>query len=134
MLSRAFGFVLAIALTSGATACSSDAPAPAASPDGGDGCPTGEKKNEAGQCRIVLPPATCTPGTMPRMGERECQPVGFTACAAGFVADESGWGCREVVSAVACKGATRDALGRTENNGSKVGNGTIPLPAPLPHL
>ena len=114
MLSRAFAFIVAIALMSGASACSSDAPAQASGPDGGDGCPAGEKKNEAEKCSVVLPPATCAPGTMPRMGESECQPVGFTACAAGFVADESGWGCREVVSAVACKGATRDALGRTD--------------------
>ncbi len=113
MLPRAIAFIALIALSSGAVACSSDAPA-ASSADGGDGCLVGEKRNEVGKCSLVLPPSTCAPGTMPRMGERECQPVGFSACAAGFVADESGWGCREVVSAVACTGATRDALGRTD--------------------
>jgi Right handed beta helix region len=127
MRTRGLAFVVAIVLSTAATSCSDDPPSSSASnADGGDGCPAGEKKNEAGKCGIVLPPATCAVGTMPRMGERECQPVGFSACAPGFVADESGWGCREVASATACKGATRDALGRADC--APVGDCGAPFP------
>jgi hypothetical protein len=44
-------------------------------------------------------------------GETACSPVGWTDCKDGFEADPSGWGCREVLPASACTGATREALG-----------------------
>lgn len=59
----------------------------------------------------ALPPVTCPAGTMPKLLEAACVSVGTTACAAGFEADGSGWGCTAVVPATACGHDTRARLG-----------------------
>lgn len=83
-------------------------------------CPAGFERDattletpEAAGCRDVQPDAECAPGTMPALGSRECQPVGWTKCPTGFTRAASGWGCDEVLPTVACAGATRESLGST---------------------
>ena len=56
-------------------------------------------------------PVACANGTMPKLPEAACVPVGTTACAAGFETDPTGWGCAAVVPAKPCGGDTRARLG-----------------------
>ncbi|MHB8878513.1 MAG: right-handed parallel beta-helix repeat-containing protein, partial [Myxococcaceae bacterium] len=65
-----------------------------------------------GECEPLLPEGDCSPGTMPVLGQRFCQPVGWTACGEGFEPEPSGWGCREVLPPAACTGATFEVLGQ----------------------
>ncbi|MFH2005902.1 MAG: DUF1565 domain-containing protein [bacterium] len=60
-------------------------------------CATGlfESDGEGG-CEPILPDHTCPPGTMEMLGHTECQPVGVTACAAGFESDGEG-GCNAIL-------------------------------------
>ena len=56
-------------------------------------------------------PVACATGTMPKLPEAACVPVGTTACAAGFETDPTGWGCAAVVPAKPCGRDTRARLG-----------------------
>lgn len=79
-------------------------------------------------CEPIVPPGACAPGTMARLGEETCAPVGWTKCPAGFEADPLGWGCRDVLPSTACTGATLDALGSTSCQ--PIGDCTAPFPPP----
>jgi hypothetical protein len=70
-----------------------------------------ETTPEGDACRPVVAHGACAAGTMPKLGEPECQPVGTPACAEGFAADPSGWGCVAVAAKATCEGASREALG-----------------------
>lgn len=96
-------------------------------------CPAGFERDtstpetpEANACRDVQPDADCAPGTMPMLGSRDCQAVGWTECPAGFAVAPSGWGCAEVLPAKACTGATRESLGSTTCQ--PVGDCNAPFP------
>lgn len=52
-------------------------------------------------CEPTLPPAACGPGTMAILGNAECQAVGVTSCASGFMSDGAG-GCTAVLPATKC--------------------------------
>lgn len=82
----------------------------------------------ANACRDVQPDAGCAPGTMPTLGSRDCAPVGWTTCPAGFTKAASGWGCDEVLPASACSGATRESLGSATC--VPVGDCSAPFPPP----
>src|SRR2546423_3836813 len=50
---------------------------------------------------------------MPATGPRDCVPVGWNNCPAGFAPDPSGWGCTDISPAQPCSGATLETLGST---------------------
>jgi hypothetical protein len=78
------------------SACSSSSSSPAAA-----------SSTDAGSGR------TCAVGTITQP-DGTCAPAEFAvACATGFAADPSGYGCRDVLPADPCTGATRAALGST---------------------
>ncbi len=56
---------------------------------------------DSGTCKPILPAAECPAGTMPMIGQTECQPVGVQACGAGFVKDGTG-GCKAILPAAPC--------------------------------
>lgn len=78
----------------------------AACSSGGAGVST-----EEGSSTPALPPSSCDPGTMPKLPEGTCAPVGTTACADGFDADPSGWGCRAILPTATCPVGKRASLG-----------------------
>lgn len=61
----------------------------------------------------VSPADDCAAGTRAVLGNPTCQPVAATTCASGFVADPSGWGCRDVQPDAECSGASLETLGQT---------------------
>lgn len=86
------------ALGLGLVACSSD-PAPneaTAPPCEGDGCP----------------PAACTEVER-TSDDGKCVPLGTGACAEGFAADPSGFGCQEILPATDCAAGAMPVLGET---------------------
>lgn len=95
------GLWTAIAL--GLAACASPSPEEKAPPPS-DTPTTAWTDVVAGECPV---------GTRPSVGNAACVAVGTKGCPAGFVADPSGWGCRDVQPASACEGATRESLGNT---------------------
>ncbi len=84
-----------------AVAC--DASSPAGGGGAGDGGPS------VGSGAV---PDSCPAGEAPLPDSDRCTPIG-PRCAAGFERHASGHGCVPLHSGVACKGATRDALGET---------------------
>ena len=60
---------------------------------------------------IMLPPAFCPPGTMGKVGNETCQPVGWSQCPSGFEPDSSGWGCKDILPETPCNGASIARLG-----------------------
>jgi len=117
MISRRWLSVLGLAVAALAPACGGGGTAGDAAPTPpaptADSCPEGFALDAAlGACTEVLPPAECGPGTMPEIGKRECQPVGWTgACPEGFVRDASGFACVDKLAPrAACAGATREDL------------------------
>lgn len=66
-----------------------------------------------GICREIAAAGPCADGTYPMLGQRDCQPVGFVQCPAGFALQPAHGGCQAVVSATACTGATREAFGQS---------------------
>jgi hypothetical protein len=115
----------------GAPACTEGAPGCLGWVD----CPPGFEKDTslaaipgANACRDIQPDADCAPGTMPTLGSRDCAPVGWTTCPAGFTQAASGWGCDEVLPTSVCTGATRESLGSTSC--TPVGDCNAPFPPP----
>lgn len=51
---------------------------------------------------------------MPVLGDAACRPVGWIGCPAGFEADPSGWGCRDIVPAADCPPGTMPVLGERQ--------------------
>ncbi|MFH2007015.1 MAG: right-handed parallel beta-helix repeat-containing protein [bacterium] len=78
-------------------------------------CATGlfEPDGEDG-CAPILPEHSCPAGTMEQLGLTECQPVGVTACGAGFESDGEG-GCDAVLppGPDPCPSGTIALLGHT---------------------
>ncbi|MFO0660851.1 MAG: hypothetical protein U0165_13615 [Polyangiaceae bacterium] len=67
-------------------------------------CAAGFAPDELGKvCLPVLPASPCPDGTMPVLGQTECQPVGIpaSACAPGFNFDNQG-GCAPVLPEQSC--------------------------------
>jgi hypothetical protein len=92
-------------------------------------CPAGFFEADDGRfCAPWIPEERCPPGTMPRLGEDACVPVGPASCPAGFEVDPSGWGCRDVIPGYGCTGATREALG--DETCRPVGDCEAPFPPP----
>ncbi len=90
-------------------------------------CPPGWKSAESGSaCDAIVADTPCPAGTMPVIGQAECQPVLPPLCAAGFTPDPSGWGCADILPASLCAGATREAVGQTECQ--PVGDCSAPFP------
>lgn len=74
-------------------------------PEPDAGCP------ECAPADLPLAAGDCPPGAMAKLGERDCSAVGVSRCAAGFVRDETGWGCLEVTAPEACPPGTSVRLG-----------------------
>ncbi|MFH2010968.1 MAG: hypothetical protein ABI333_30490 [bacterium] len=76
-------------------------------------CATGlfEPDGEDG-CAPILPAQTCPPGTMPVIGQTECQPVGVLECADGFESDGAG-GCDAILPPAPCPPGSIAVLGYT---------------------
>lgn len=116
MIPRRSLHVFAVALSMFAAACGSDGGAssgnaPPSSTPTGDGCQDGFARDAAlGACVEIVPVADCAPGTMPRIGNATCEPVGWSAaCPEGFVRDASGFACVDKLApGVKCSGATRE--------------------------
>lgn len=86
-------------------ACSSDggvANAPVA-------CAEGKVADATGACV----PVVCGAGERKDMETGACTALGWQACPAGFTADASGHGCRDVLPTVACAAGTMPVLGQT---------------------
>ncbi len=66
-----------------------------------------------GICRELAAAGPCADGTYPLLGQRECQPLGFVQCPAGFALQPAHSGCEAVVPAAACTGATRESFGQS---------------------
>jgi hypothetical protein len=79
------------------------------------GCSSGSSgsSTESAGADPTLPPASCDPGTMPKLPEATCVPVGTAACHDGFTRDASGWGCAAVLPTSACAASDRAKLGAT---------------------
>ena len=61
----------------------------------------------------MTPSGDCSAGTRAVLGNAHCQPVAAMSCGAGFAADPSGWGCRDVQPDAECDGASLETLGQT---------------------
>lgn len=118
MIPRRSLHVFAVALSMFAVACGSDGGAsngntPPSSTPTGDGCQEGFARDAAlGACVEIVPASECAPGTMPRIGKAECEPVGWSAaCPEGFVRDASGFACVDKLApGLRCTGATREDM------------------------
>lgn len=135
MISRRWLSALGLAIALGAAACGGDGTsgdaAPPPPPPSADSCPEGFALDAAlGACTEILPAAECAPGTMPEIGKRECQPVGWTgACPEGFVRDATGFACLDKLAPrVACTGATREDV--KTGTCVPVGDCNAPFPPP----
>lgn len=118
-----FGLVL-VACGSSTTDDAGDRPGPAVV------CGEDEVALPSGVCGPLVFAGECPPGQMPQIGHAECVPVGLdaAACVPGFERDPSGWGCREIVAAAPCTGATREALG--QRGCVPIGDCNAPFPPP----
>jgi hypothetical protein len=104
----AFARRLVLVLVLPLAACSSDDGAGPAS--GSVDCPAGQVADAAGSCV----PLVCGEGERLDLGGGPaCKALGWQACPAGFVADPSGHGCRDVLPATACGPGTMPVLGQT---------------------
>jgi hypothetical protein len=73
-------------------------------------CPSGFESSAAGCLEIAA--TDCPPGSRPTLGSTECAPVGWAPpCPSLMEADPTGWGCRPILSELACEGATTERLG-----------------------
>ena len=88
-------------------ACSSDAAGP--SPPASVTCPAGTAADATGACVATA----CTDGQRVDADTGACKALGWQACPAGFTADASGHGCRDVLPASACAAGTMPVLGMT---------------------
>lgn len=100
-------------------------------PDGGciewPICAEGFEPHPSGLgCVEIAPVTDCPAGSTPRLGQRECQPVGWSVCAEGFELDPEGWGCVEVGPAMSCTGGTLERLG--QRRCQPVGDCDAPFP------
>jgi hypothetical protein len=75
--------------------------------------PLNGEANDSAEVCVPMVADDCPPGEMPRAGSAKCVSVGWTDCPAGFELDASGWGCKAVLPAQPCTGATRMALGES---------------------
>lgn len=116
MIPRRSLHVFAVALSMFAAACGTDDGAssgttPPVTTPGGDGCQDGFARDATlGACVEIVPAAECGPGTMPRIGNAACEPVGWSgACPEGFARDASGFACVDKLEPTKkCTGATRE--------------------------
>ncbi|MDB5214726.1 MAG: hypothetical protein JWO86_2653 [Myxococcaceae bacterium] len=98
--------VAAAAFVVSLLACSSDGGGATASPP--SACAAGTVADASGACV----PATCTEEQ--RVDDTgACKTLGWQACPAGFTADPSGHGCRDVLPAADCAPGTMPVLGQT---------------------
>lgn len=74
-------------------------------------CAMGFEPDSSGLGCAEIAAEQCPSGAMPRLGVRDCAPVGWRSCPAGFEPDPSGWGCVDVSPAQSCSGATLELLG-----------------------
>jgi hypothetical protein len=103
-LSLSLSLSLSLPLSLSLSACSSDAPsaAPATPP----ACAAGTVADPTGACV----PAACAE-TQRVDDTGACKELGWQACPAGFMADASGHGCRDVLPAADCAPGTMPVLG-----------------------
>ncbi len=75
--------------------------------DGGKG----SKATDGGNSEV---PEACPAGSLARVSDTDCQPVGAGVCASGFVEDGTGWGCTPILPSGPCPTGAAPLLAHLE--------------------